>query len=84
VMILENDIVKLFLHFFVPWRIFTDPCGVNQTYEDAFKSRQNRISIRSWKIIENIQLLHECKKITMNICFKLLLKLQLIMLQSIY
>ncbi|CAF4854187.1 unnamed protein product, partial [Rotaria sp. Silwood2] len=24
--------------------------------------RKNRISIHSWKIIENIQLLHECKK----------------------
>ena len=29
---------------------------------EAFKSRQERISTHSWKIIDNIQLLHECKK----------------------
>jgi len=50
------------LTVFVPCRTVTDLYDVNQTWEDAFKSRQNRISIRSWKIIENIQLLHECKK----------------------
>ncbi|CAF4214917.1 unnamed protein product [Rotaria sp. Silwood2] len=53
---------RAILTLFVPWRTVTDLCGVNQTCEDAFKSRQNRISIHSWKIIENIQLLHECKK----------------------
>ncbi|CAF3241520.1 unnamed protein product [Rotaria sp. Silwood2] len=53
---------RAILTLFVPWRTVTDLCGVNQTWEDAFKSRQNRISIHSWKIIENIQLLHECKK----------------------
>ncbi|CAF1347250.1 unnamed protein product [Rotaria sp. Silwood1] len=50
------------LTLFVPWRAVTDLCDVNQTWEDAFKSRQNHISIHSWNIIENIQLLHECKK----------------------
>jgi hypothetical protein len=40
----------------------TDLCSDNQTWEDALKSRQNLISTHSLKIIENIQLLHECKK----------------------
>ncbi|CAF5052052.1 unnamed protein product, partial [Rotaria sp. Silwood1] len=53
---------RALLTLFVPWRTITDLCDINQTWEDALKSRQNRISIRSWKIIENIQLLHECKK----------------------
>ncbi|CAF1406501.1 unnamed protein product [Rotaria sordida] len=53
---------RVLLTLFVPWRTVTDLCGINQTWEDALKSRQNRISIRSWEIIENIQLLHECKK----------------------
>lgn len=30
--------------------------------EETFQLRQKCISIRSQKIIENIQLLHECKK----------------------
>ncbi|CAF1532473.1 unnamed protein product, partial [Rotaria sp. Silwood1] len=50
------------LTLFVPWRTVTDLCDINQTWKDALKSRQNRVSIRSWKIIENIQLLHECRK----------------------
>ncbi|CAF1375645.1 unnamed protein product [Rotaria sordida] len=53
---------RALLTLFVPWRTVTDLCDVNQTWEEAFKHRQNRISIHSWKIIENIQLLHECKK----------------------
>ncbi|CAF4798584.1 unnamed protein product, partial [Rotaria sp. Silwood2] len=36
---------RAILTLFVPWRTVTDLCGVNQTCEDAFKSRQNRISI---------------------------------------
>ncbi|CAF4785812.1 unnamed protein product [Rotaria sp. Silwood1] len=53
---------RAILTLFVPWRTVIDLCSANQTWEDAFKSRQIRISIHSWKIIENIQLLHECKK----------------------
>ncbi|CAF3822952.1 unnamed protein product [Rotaria sp. Silwood1] len=53
---------RALLTLFVPWRTVTDLCDINQTWEDALKSRQNRVSIRSWKIIENIQLLHECRK----------------------
>ena len=53
---------RALLTLFVPWRTVTDLCDVNQTWEDAFESRQNRISSHSSNIIENIQLLHECKK----------------------
>ncbi|CAF4817601.1 unnamed protein product, partial [Rotaria socialis] len=47
---------------FVPWRTVADLCDCNQTWEYALKSRQHLISTYSQKIIENIQLLHECKK----------------------
>ncbi|CAF3623558.1 unnamed protein product [Rotaria sp. Silwood1] len=53
---------RALLTLFVPWRAVTDLCDVNQTWEDAFKSRQKHISIHSWNIKENIQLLHECQK----------------------
>ena len=53
---------RALLTLFVPWRAVTDLCDVNQTWDDDFKARQNQISVHSWKIIENIQLLHECKK----------------------
>ncbi|CAF3174712.1 unnamed protein product [Rotaria sp. Silwood2] len=53
---------RALLTLFVPWRTAPDICDINQTWKDTFKSRKNRISIHSWKIIENIQLLHECKK----------------------
>ena len=53
---------RALLTLFVPWRTVTDLCDVNQTWDDAFKSRQEQVSTQSWEIIENIQLLHECKK----------------------
>ncbi len=53
---------RALLTLFVPWRNVTDLCDINQTWEDAFERRKNLISAHSWKIIENIQLLHECKK----------------------
>ena len=53
---------RALLTLFIPWRTVSDLCALNQTWEDAFQSRQNYISIHSWKIIENIQLLHECRK----------------------
>ena len=46
----------------VPWRTISDLCDVNEKWEDALKSRQHHILAYSWNIIENIQLLHECKK----------------------
>ncbi|CAF4241238.1 unnamed protein product [Rotaria sordida] len=53
---------RALLTLFVPWRNAVDLCDVNETWEDAFESRKDLISAHSWKIIENIQLLHECKK----------------------
>jgi hypothetical protein len=50
------------LTLFVPWRTVVDLCDANQKWEDALKSRKALISRYSWSIIENIQLLHECKK----------------------
>ena len=35
---------------------------MRQTWEQAFEARKNLISTCSWNIIENIQLLRECKK----------------------
>jgi hypothetical protein len=53
---------RALLTLFVPWRTVSDLCGVNQKWEEALESRQHLISTHSRKIIENIQLLHECKK----------------------
>ena len=46
---------------FIPWRSVRDLCDVNQSWSDALSERQQNISGQSQKIIENIQLLHECK-----------------------
>jgi hypothetical protein len=53
---------RALLTLFLPWRTVRDLCNVDQTWEDAFRSRQSLIAAHSWKIIDNIQLLHECKK----------------------
>ncbi|CAF0878082.1 unnamed protein product [Rotaria sordida] len=53
---------RALLTLFVSSRSVTNLCDTNQTWKDAFKYRQHLISVHSWKIIENIQLLHECKK----------------------
>ncbi|CAF3882860.1 unnamed protein product [Adineta steineri] len=53
---------RALLTLFVPWRSVADLCAIEQTWDDAFKSRQHLISTHSMTIIENIQLLHECKK----------------------
>ena len=53
---------RALLTLFVPWRAVADLCDVKQTWGKAFEARKNLISVRSWNIIENIQLLHECKK----------------------
>ncbi|CAF1533958.1 unnamed protein product [Adineta ricciae] len=46
----------------MPWRTVSDLCDVNQNRVDALNSRQHYISAHSWNIIDNIQILHECKK----------------------
>ncbi|CAF3219894.1 unnamed protein product [Rotaria sp. Silwood2] len=50
------------LTLFVPWRSVADLCSINQTWEQAFEVHEKTITAESHKIIENIQLLHECKK----------------------
>lgn len=50
------------LTLFVPWRSVFDICDLNQTWKQAFESRQTNIMPESRKFIDNIQLLHECKK----------------------
>ncbi|CAF1489020.1 unnamed protein product [Adineta ricciae] len=53
---------RALLKLFVPCRTVNDLCDVSQTWENAFQSQRDRISVDSWKIVENIQLLHECRK----------------------
>ncbi|CAF4153602.1 unnamed protein product [Rotaria sp. Silwood2] len=52
---------RALLTLFVPWRSVHDLCAVNQSWLEAFEVRKSLISSSSLKIIENIQLLHECK-----------------------
>jgi hypothetical protein len=47
---------------FIPWRSVKDLCHSNQSWHEALSSRQGSISTESQQIIQNIQLLHECKK----------------------
>lgn len=49
------------LTLFVPWRTVYDLCGLNETWSNAFEARKMLISTSALKIINNIQLLHECK-----------------------
>ena len=53
---------RAILTLFMPWRTVSDLCDVNKKWEDALDSRQHQISAHSWNIIDNIQILHECKK----------------------
>ena len=49
------------LALFLPWRSISDLCDIDQTWEQAFEIRRSKITPESCKIIENIQLLQECK-----------------------
>ena len=53
---------RAILTLFVPWRSVADLCDLDQTWKQAFESRQANIMPESRKFMENIQLLHECKK----------------------
>ena len=46
---------------FIPWRSVRDLCDGNQNWSNALSARRQNISVQSQKIIDNIQLLHECK-----------------------
>jgi hypothetical protein len=43
-------------------RNVNDLCDTNQSWHEALSPRQESISTESQQIIQNIQLLHECKK----------------------
>ena len=47
---------------FIPWRSVKFLYDVNQSWGEALSSRQGSISTESQQTIDNIQLLHECKK----------------------
>lgn len=49
------------LTLFCPWRSAQDVCDVDQTWEQALETRHVKITSESRKIIDNIQLLQECK-----------------------
>ena len=52
---------RCILTLFHPWRSIEDVCDVDQRWEESFEMRQTSILSASWKIIENIQSLQECK-----------------------
>lgn len=52
---------RALLTLFVPWRSIQDLCTPNETWPKALEARKLLISSSSLKIIENIELLHQCK-----------------------
>ncbi|CAM4822210.1 unnamed protein product [Rotaria magnacalcarata] len=52
---------RVLLTLFVPWRSVNDLCALQQTWSQALEVRKLEIAADALKIIENIQLLHECK-----------------------
>lgn len=53
---------RAILTLFCPWRNVLDICEIDQLWSDALKIRRSTFSIMSDKVINNIQLLNECKK----------------------
>lgn len=49
------------LTLFSPWRSISDLCNPDETWEQAFEVRRSTITTESQKIIDNIQLLQDCK-----------------------
>ncbi|KAJ3846269.1 hypothetical protein EV368DRAFT_53015, partial [Lentinula lateritia] len=52
---------RLMLMFFKPWRTGMDLCAPLQTWEDAFDVFMDLCSARDKAIMENMQILHECR-----------------------
>lgn len=52
---------RAILTLFRPWLTFNDLCNVSETWNDALKHHENDFSASSNRIIENIELMHECK-----------------------
>jgi hypothetical protein len=53
---------RAILTLFVPWRSVQDLCHVDYTWAQALEARKSMISQDGYKVIDNIQLLHECRK----------------------
>ncbi|CAF1486450.1 unnamed protein product [Adineta ricciae] len=53
---------RALLTMFIPWRTVIDLCHGNDTWSDAFEARKSLVSLQAQKIIQNMQLFHECKK----------------------
>ncbi|CAF1138381.1 unnamed protein product [Didymodactylos carnosus] len=53
---------RCLLALFVPWRKVEDLCEVHQTWDQALELYKHLITSESRRIIQNIQLLHECKE----------------------
>ncbi|CAF4586979.1 unnamed protein product, partial [Didymodactylos carnosus] len=53
---------RAILTLFKPWRKVEDLCSVNQTWDEAFRLYDDSFSDSAQTIIDNIELLHECKE----------------------
>ncbi|CAF4990080.1 unnamed protein product [Rotaria sp. Silwood1] len=53
---------RAILTLFYSWRSPLDVCDLDQTWCDALKVREATFTARSNKVINNIQLLHDCKR----------------------
>jgi hypothetical protein len=52
---------RALLTLFVPWRSVNDLCTFTETWSEALEARKHLMAEGAQRIIENIQLLHECK-----------------------
>jgi hypothetical protein len=52
---------RALLTLFIPWRTVNDLCAFDETWSEAFEIRKSLLTAGAVKIIDNIQLLHECK-----------------------
>ncbi|CAF3769591.1 unnamed protein product [Rotaria sordida] len=53
---------RAILTLFYPWRSPLNVCELDQTWRDALKVREATFTARSNKVINNIQVLHDCKR----------------------
>ncbi|CAF4254443.1 unnamed protein product, partial [Adineta steineri] len=53
---------RAILTLFYPWRSVLDICDIHELWSNALKVRESAFTARSDKVINNIQLLHDCKR----------------------
>ncbi len=58
--ITQERYCRSILTLFLPWRKFTDLCSIDQTWLESWKKNEKYLSHTD--VIENIELLHECKE----------------------